>query len=71
MSEPPPIGITSVVCVCVGGGAISLLYYVIKTGNLTAANGKSPSASNYYYRVYNFSCFFSPSVYTHNNIVFL
>lgn len=44
-------------------GAKSLLYYVIKTGNLTAANGKSPTAaaaattvtrsmaSNYYYRV--------------------
>lgn len=32
-------------------GVKLLLYYVIKTGNLTAANGKSPSASNYYYRV--------------------
>jgi len=44
-------------------GTKSLLYYVIKTGNLTAANGKSPTAaaaattvtrsmaSNYYYRV--------------------
>jgi len=39
MSEPSPIGITAAV------GAKSLLYYVIKTGNLTAANGKSPAAA--------------------------